>query len=85
MKDEGGKGAGTTYSPERVTLTIDSSNLSLPKAFVGESLPRSCFEISFKLDRALVVLKTDIRNDLPRTVFGRMGRSAGIVRLEGAH
>ena len=38
-------------------MVLDYTNWSLPKAFIRESLPRSCLEISFKLGRAPVVLK----------------------------
>lgn len=46
------------------------SNWILPKALICESLSGPCLEISFELHSAPVVLKTEIRNNLPRTVFG---------------
>jgi hypothetical protein len=42
-------------------------------------LSRPCFEISFELRSAPVILKTERRNHLPRTVFGCVGRSASVV------
>jgi hypothetical protein len=39
------------------------------QALIREGLSGPCLEISFKLRSTPVVLKTEIRNKLPRTVF----------------
>jgi len=52
---------------------------SLPETLFRKGVSSARLEVPLKFDRALLILKTEMKHYLPGTIFGCMRRPAGIM------